>query len=298
MDEILEYLKNKYKIDDDKIRCCSRLLKNNLVFEVERGNKKFAIKVYAFGEKKQERFKKENALYDYFQERGVLKVPHKSAGLTPFGIVLVMEWIEGESIKKKVINSSPEEYLPDIKNMIHDINRIHMIPEVDLPFLEKEELGIEHRLKKPYKEIQKKILEDKDIDIELFAIYEDLRSKVKDNKNYVINSDISAHEYILPRGVWIDFERFSIGNPNNDYARCFMSLTNGIINREEEIDTIFNLFQQTPHYDKKAFLYYLIEKLLCSIHDAPEQTSKEEIFFFKNFIKNQLSNNKQYKKGV
>lgn len=298
MDEIIEYLKRKYGILDDNIRCISRLLKNNLVFEVEKDGKKYAIKVYAFGEDPKERFEKEVALYDYFEDRKVLKVPSKKASFSPKGFLLITEWVEGESIKKKIKNSSYDEYLPDIKNMMEDINQIHSIPKKDLPFLEKEKIGIDQRLKKPYKEIQKTILEGKDIDIELFALYEDLRSKVNPKLDYVINSDISAHEYILPKGVWIDFERFSLGDPNNDYARSFMSLTNGIIDRGEEIEKIFSLFQKTPHYDSITFLYYLIEKLLCSIHDAPDQIREEEITFYQNFIKNQLEKKKQYKKGV
>ena len=298
MDEIIEYLKKKYDLEDEDIRCISRLLKKNLVFEVEKDGKKFAIKVYAAGEDPKGRFQKETGLYNYFQDKKILKVPKKKESFSPEGFLLITDWIEGESIKNKIKHSSLEEYLPDVERMIEDINKVHRIPPVHLPFLEKEKVGIDQRLKKPYPEIQKEILESKDIDIELFAIYEDLRSKVKPHLDYVINSDISAHEYYLPEGVWIDFERFSIGDPNNDYARCFMSLTNGIIDRENEIETIYRLFQKTPYYEQTTFLYYLIEKLLCSIHDAPDQISDEEIHFFQNFIKNQLEKKKEYKKEV
>ena len=299
IDEIKDFLKKKYLIDGD-INCVSRLIKKNLVFHADLGYEEVGIKVYLEGEDKVARFIKENALYDFFRKYNIINVPKKMNDASSYGPVMIMEWVKGESIKKRIKNRTYPEYEDNINNMLKDINRIHSIPKEYLPFLQEDKLGIEKRLNIPLEEIKRNILERKSIDPELLTLYDNLREIVEVDFNTVINSDISAHEYIIDgdRGVWIDFERFTIGDPNNDLARCFMSLTNGIVDREDEIEKIFELFKNNPNYNETTFLYYLTEKLLCSIHDAPEQISNKEIDFFKNFIESKLSKNKVLKKGV
>ena len=67
-----------------------------------------------------------------------------------------------------------------------------------------------------------------------------------------------------------------------------MSLTNGIVNKKDEIYRIYDLFASQGTFTRDVFAYFLIEKIMCSIFDAPLQISEEEISFYSYFVKEKV----------
>ena len=287
MKEIIDEIKKYLDVED--LTSVSRLIKRNIVFKTIINNKPYAIKVY-FQDNNIERHNKEENIYKYFMKHNIINVPRVITSINSnMGPIIVIEWIEGTSIKKEMKQGLP---INDLYSMYNDMNKIWNLDINDFPNIEVDKFGIDNRLSNNLDTIIELIRSYKpNIDFnELISLYNDLYNNINPHFDRVINSDISAHEYIIKdnKGYWIDFERFCIGDPNNDLARSFMSLTNGIINRKEDINKVYDICKEQQYFNKNVFIYYLIEKVICSIYDAPNDIGDDVINFYINFIKEKL----------
>ncbi len=292
MKEIEEYLLKKYGDSNTVLTLCSRLIKKNIVYHLKNRNINCAIKIF-FDQDKEYRFNNEKQMYRLFSDTQLIHTPKiLDTYQSKFGPILIMEWIEGDSLKKELKSKEYKECLNDIKKMLIDMEKIWTYDIKKIPTVKIDELGITKRLQKTNNEIMDRIIINKpNIDFTiLFEIYLELLNTVSPNYNYLINSDISAHEYIIKNniGYWIDFEKYRIGNPNNDLARSFQSITNTFFKREKDVLELYDLYSKNKYFEEKIFLYYLTEKLMCSIHDAPSQITDEEIIFYTHLIKKKL----------
>ena len=274
------------------IECVSRLIKKNIVFKTIIDNRPYAIKLYLNGNNF-ERKNKEELLYNYFYNKKIINVPSVYDTIDiNIGPIMIIEWIDGTSIKNKLKLNGLDKSITNINYMLQDMNKIWNVDINDLSTLSIDKLGIDNRLEEDVDVIKETIRENKNnIDFtELFKCYDILYKNIEPTFDKVINSDISAHEYIIKNnvGYWIDFERYCIGDPNNDLARSFMSLTNGIVNKKDEIYRIYDLFASQGTFTRDVFAYFLIEKIMCSIFDAPLQISEEEISFYSYFVKEKV----------
>ena len=278
------------------IQCCSRLLHKNIVYHVSTINNEYAVKFFNGGTDKEERFKKEILMYNFFQDKKVINTSEIiDIRNSIYGNVITIKWIRGKSIKSKLKNDSLNNCYSDIQNMLNDMEKIWKIKDGEfrnkLPI---DKLGIENRFNKSEKSILTQIIRNKPkIDFfEIINIYTELKKLIKPNLNFVINSDISTHEYLITnqKAYWLDFETYKLGNPNNDLARAFQSLTNSIYNRKDEFERIYDLFKNNRYYNAQIFLYYLTEKLFSTIYTANNQINEDEINFYINFIKENFYN--------
>ena len=299
MNNIIEEIK---KIFDDiiSIECCSRLLHKNIVFKVETKKGLYTVKVYLYGDDKDFRIDNELKFYLYFNDNNIVNVPNIYNIIKTNNInCLVMEWINGSSLKKIIKNNSDaSEY---INKMLCDLEKIWSITNLDLKKnLIIDQVGLDKRLGFTDDEILSYIKNNRNnIDFDnIFDIYKHLKNKITIDKNHIINSDISVHEciFVNDNSYWIDFERFRLGDPNNDLARCFQSLTNGIYNNNELFKEIYKLFKSNKFYNEEAFIYYLVEKLLSTIYTANNQIEDDEINFYIEFIDNIYNKNNCLKK--
>lgn len=299
MDKIIDYIK---KTIDEKIisvQCVSRLLHKNIVFKVTTDKNEYAIKIYYNGNDKEFRFENEVKFYKFFSENKIINTPLIVKIQTSlFGNIMVMKWVSGISLKKKI----KEENFASIENIYQMLNDLEKIWEIQNLVLKRslviDEMGLSKRINIEENQIFLKIAELKqNINFsEIIDIYAYLKNTIKPRIDYVINSDVSMHEYLITdnKNYWIDFERFRLGDPNNDLARSFQSLTNGIYKNNVLYKKIFEIFVSNKYYDKEIFLYYLTEKLLTSIYVASNQISDDEIEFYIKFIKeNFYKKNKQ-----
>lgn len=292
VNQIKEIIKTKFNIQEENIKCYSRLLKKNIVFKVVIGEKSCAIKVYVLGDNLN-RQKREQYMYEYFLKNKTIFVPNiENIIVSEIGPIMIIDWVDGISIKEKVKLQGLNNVLGDIKSMLIDMNKIWEQNAICFPFLEKDRMGIEYRLSNDLNCIKNIIQSQKKyVDFsEFFSYYDKLRDEVIPNFNKVINSDISTHEYIIQgnKAYWIDLESFCIGDPNNDLARSFVSLTSGIYDNKDFVNKIYNIYEQQSYFNKNVFFYYLCEKIMCSIYDAPLQMKDEEFEFYNIFIKEKM----------
>ena len=273
------------------IECCSRLLHKNVVFHIHTNENEYAVKFFYKGIDIDSRYEKELLIHNFFKKNGILNVCEiVNVSDSICGKVIIMDWIEGQSLKAKLKELGLTSCYNDINNMIADLENIRSIDDIDLRNqLSVDRLGIENRFNSSEKKVLNAIIKNKpNIDFtEIIEIYKTIKNKINPEFNYVINSDISVHEYILttPKAYWIDFETFKLGNPNNDLARAFQSLTNSIYKNAYEFYNIFLIFKNNKYYDKEIFLYYLTEKLFSTIYTAKDQIDDNEIEFYIKFIK-------------
>jgi len=290
MDKIIEYIKNLINENIVSINCCSRLLHKNVVFDVVTDENRYAVKIYFNGTDKESRFETEMHFYKYFSNSKLINVPLiYNEVSSQFGKILIMKWIDGDSLKKKVKNEKLDAFC-FVERMLDDMEKIWSITDLKIKrFLIIDEVGLDKRIGLHEDEIIKKIIQFKpNINFdEILDIYKYLKNIITPSTDYIINSDVSMHEYIIFEndGYWIDFERFRLGDPNNDLARSFQSLTNGIYVNSELCNKIFEMYSSSYFYNQDIFIYYLIEKLLTSIYIAKEQVLDEEINFYIDFIK-------------
>ena len=287
---IVDYVKNIINEDIVAIECCSRLYTKNLVFQIVTNKNTYALKIFLNYNNGDFRFRNELFFLSFFHKTNIISVPKiYNVFECDYGKAIIMEWINGLSLKKS-IKTFEFNALIHVRNMLPDLEKIHLI---DIAKLKKEiiidKIGLDNRLGLLEKDILQKIKDEKkDINFEeIFNIYFYLKKRINPSQEHMINSDVSMHEYLIgnENNYWIDFERFRIGDPNNDLARAFQSLTNGIYNNKSLFYIIFNIFKKQNFFDEKLFLYFLTEKLLSTIYTAPNQIEKQEICFYIDFIK-------------
>jgi len=283
-----------YKIINEPIKdikCCSRLLHKNIVYHISTRDNEYAVKFFYAGVDKDTRFEKELLIYNYFKEKQVLNTSEIiDIRDTDYGKVLIMNWINGKSIKLKLKEVGLDFCYNDIYNMLTDLENIWSINDIDFKNkLSIDKLGISNRFNIPENQVLTTIIKNKsNIDFtEIIEIYSFLKNKINPKFNYVINSDISTHEYLIKdaKCYWVDFETFKLGNPNNDLARAFQSLTNSIYKNNDDFNNIFSIFKSNKYFNNDIFLYYLIEKLFSTIYTANDKIDDDEVNFYIEFIK-------------
>ena len=296
MEQIDKFIKNYFNGKDIYIKCLSRLFHKNVVYYVQDRNRKYIFKFFVSGENKEERYLIEKEFYQFFNNHQIISLPYLiSYEESPYGNLLIMDYIKGISLKKKLKKEGLFNNLTYIKSFLKDLEKIWQIDyhklNINLPL---DEIGLDKRL------VFSKIQNLKpNIDFsQLFSIYHELKTNIFFENLYLINSDVSAHEYIInDKGCfWIDFERFRLGNPNNDLARAFISISNSIYQNVLEVDYLYEIFKENSYFNKEIFLYYLIEKLLGNIYIDYQNLSDEEINFFGNFVLNLYHDKEKLKK--
>ena len=289
MQNIIKQIINEPIVD---IKCCSRLLHKNVVYHVFTVNNEYAVKFFYGGTDKKDRFENEMLMYDFFKKSNIINISQiLDIKDSIYGKIIIMNWIKGQSLKSKLKEYGLNNCYDDISNLLTDLESIWTIGDPKLKGkLPIDKLGISNRFNVPETQVFNTIITNKpNIDFsEIIEIYNDLKNKITLEQCCVINSDISAHEYLLTdlKSYWIDFEKFKIGNPNNDLARAFQSLTNAIYKNTDEFYRIFLVFRSNKYYNKKMFFYYLTEKLFSTIYTANDQIDDNEIEFYIRFIKN------------
>lgn len=291
MEKITDEIRKIVNGQITNFECCSRLFHKNIVYHVFTENDEYAIKFFYEGTDKNDRLKRELLIYNYFKETKIINVSEIiNIGNTSHGKAIVINWIKGQSIKSKLKVDGLNSCYNNIINMLLDLENIWSIN--DKKFKNKlpiDKLGISNRFDIHENVILNTMIKNKPSVnfIEIIDIYKYLKNKITPEFNYVINSDVSSHEYLITdkKCYWIDFEKVKLGNPNNDLARAFQSLTNSIYKNTEEFNQIFSIFENNRYYQKDIFLYYLIEKLFSTIYTAKDQVDDEEINFYITFIK-------------
>lgn len=286
MIDIDNYLKQIFHNDNIKIKCISRLKHKNLVYYVKTESLEYAVKIYYQGIDKSRRYTIEKLLYEYFTCHKIIALPNNIFLDSEYQI-LITKWIDGISLKNKLKKDGLQNSLPDIELILSKFHSIWNINDYNLiNKLEVNEIGLSKR---------NNLEEEKLFDIiinnypninfnELIKKYYELKNNLDLNALYVINSDVSAHEFIKNNNTYyfLDFERFCLGNPNNDLARLFFSLAETI--DEQNIYELYSLFKNDEFYENNAFIYFLIEKLFGNLFVAPLDLNNEQINIFINFI--------------
>ena len=302
MEQLDKYIKNYFNDQDIFIKCLSRLFHKNVVYYVQDKNKEYIFKFFIMGENKKERYITEKEFYQFFNNHQIISLPRLiNFEESPYGNLLITEYIKGISLKKKLKNEGLFNNLTYIKYFLKDLERIWQIDyhklNINLPI---DEIGLDKRLNLDENGVFSKIQNLKpNVDFsQLFSVYYELKNNISFKDLYLINSDVSAHEYIInDKGCyWIDFERFRLGNPNNDLARAFISISNSIYQNALEVDYLYEMVKENPYFNKEIFLYYLLEKLLGNIYIDYQYLEDEEIKFFCNFALNLYNDKEKLKK--
>ena len=296
MNELKKKLMELFHCQISELKLSSRLLKKNIVYHLNDSNRNYAIKIFKYGDD-ETRFFNELSMYKFFENKKIINTPKLiDCFNSEFGYMLVISWLDGKSLKQLLKENNFDTEYDNIMNMIHDMEKIWDTSISQIKFLKVDQLGISKRLNKDLEEIMQQICINKPhINFKLlFDTYSKLIGEINPHFDYLINSDVSAHEYIIKDnvGYWIDFEKFNIGDPNNDLARLFQSVSN-TFNKYENIEKLYVIICRNKYFDKGVFLYYLTEKLMCSIHDAPEQISDQEIYYYIEFILSKMNEKKK-----
>ena len=293
VNKCIEYINQK--LDNIlEIRLVSRLLIKNLVFYVKTDCSEVAVKFYV--KDKESNFETEVFMYRFLEENKVLNIPKiiQIDRTFSLGNIVVMEWVSGQSLKQIIKREDFLQIKTYIELMLSDLSKMWLQNIENIcTHIKKEVLGIDYRLKTKQEVILATLKQLKPcIDfVEIFRLYNILKEEIQE-ENFLINYDLSAHEFIIKNGVgyFIDFERFRIGDPNNDLARMFQSCTNCIFQNKELYLKIFEVFKNNRFFKLNNFCYYLIEKLLCSIYVAPNEIDLQQIKFYIDFVKTLLNN--------
>lgn len=298
MTNIEKTIQNHFQIGENNSKCYSRLFTRNIVFKINRDGKDFAVKVYYKGEDKEKRFTREIKMLEYLEKTGRLQTPNVVAtDVIEGNNVLISSWMEQKSLKRLLKEKGYIECEKYIKDMLKDMEQIWSIPIEEVAFLPFEEEGIDKRLHLELEEVLETI-KDKRKDISIKALedlYYELKKKVEYTHSHVINNDISAHEYFpgSEKGYWIDFERCVIGNPNNDLARAFQSISNTFYQDKLSFDRLYDIFSKNPYFEKNAFFYYVLEKCICSLYADPYGVTLEEIETYIQWLTEKTSQKKK-----
>ena len=287
LNKYFEYI-NKNIPNVLEIKLVSRLLIKNLVFYVRTLEEEFAVKFYVKDLDKN--FETEITILKFFNKNHIINVAElvRVDSTLDVGNVLVMKWINGNSLKKIIKENDFCGSRAYLTKMLEYLSKIWLCDFGDIEKdIKKEVYGIDDRLGLSQDEIFSSITKLKpNINFkEIFSLYLKIKEEMK-QENFLINYDLSAHEYIVVgnTGYFIDFERFRIGDPNNDLARMFQSCTNGIYKDKQLFLNIYKLFCNNQFFKKKNFCFYLIEKLLCSIFVAADELADEQIDTYIEFI--------------
>ncbi len=282
------FLKQIFNDDNILIKNISRLKHKNLVYYVKKGDKEYAVKVYFQGVDKLDRYSTEKLLYEYFNKTNLINIP-TNIFLSDSYPILITKWIKGTSLKKKLKKEGLQNNLQDIAIILNQFNKIWNINDKNLiNHLKTNEIGLFNRNKIEEEQIFNKIINShQNINFdEIIKLYYVLKKNLELNNLKVINSDVSAHEFIKENDIYyfLDFERFCLGDPNNDLARLFFSISETL--EEKEIYELYSLFENNSYFEKLSFIYYFIEKLLGNLYISPFDMSEEKIIFFINFALN------------
>lgn len=282
------FLKQIFNDDNILIKNISRLKHKNLVYYVKKGDKEYAVKVYFQGVDKLDRYSTEKLLYEYFNKTNLINIS-TSIFLSDSYQILITKWIKGTSLKKKLKEEGLQNNLQDIVIILNQFNKIWNINDKNLiNHLKINEIGLFNKNKIEEEQIFNKIINShQNINFdEIIKLYYFLKNNLELNNLKVINSDVSAHEFIKENDIYyfLDFERFCLGDPNNDLARLFFSISEAL--EEKEIYELYSLFENNNYFEKLSFIYYFIEKLLGNLYISPFDMSEEKIIFFINFALN------------
>ncbi len=302
MNDIVLYVTSLFDEEIIDIKCCSRLFHKNIVFKVSTCDCEYAVKIYYNGNNKDDRFNNEIKIIEYFNDNKIVNVPKiylKTKGI--YGNVLIMEWLDGLSLKKIAKMGDKDKMYQYVLKMLSDLKNIWKIDDKKIrAILIRDKLGFfnrigieENKLKIMIQKVKPNICF-----LEVFDIYDELIKKMDNGIHYVINSDVSVHEFIdyNDKTYWIDFERYRIGDPNNDLARFFYSISSVFYNDIETFNQLFLIFENTEFYKRDNFIYYLIEKMICNIYVDSDNISDEEINTYITFILELYKKNKVKKK--
>lgn len=282
---------SKYKIENiigniDEIEICSRLMWKNIVYYCRVKNKEYSIKIYSDINNSFKRRMIEKEMYSVIPKFNI-NVPKI---IYCKGDILITEWIRGNSLKELVNMNGVKKQKNKIIELLKNYEDIWEY-DGDINLLQKNKMTKDKgpgtfytRTNHTKGEIFSKFRHIKGIDI-LEEFYDIIQEKEISTPK-IINSDISLYEVIYNESgkFWIDFESFSLGDPNNDLAGIFYSLSNSIIDKKEEIQCLFDIIKNNKYFNYDKFIFYLIERVLSASYLQEIYTINEELNFFIDFI--------------
>ena len=209
--------------------------------------------------------------------------------------LLVMDWIDGESLKAKLRNQGlTNENKTLLKDCISRLEGVWQCSYNNLPYdnlamnksgdirsisMLSNRMGLsnEDAFSKT-QELRKSFARQID---EMEVTYNGLTIGTLD-KLFLINSDVSLHECICRDNdmYFIDMERFTLGNPNNDLACVFTSAINEFDNDYDSVQKVLKIVEGSPYFDRRLFLTYFIEKILSENYVDYENISDNKFSFY------------------
>ena len=291
--DIKYYVEKIIKEKITKMTICSKLTWKNIVYYCETDKKKYAVKVYKKNDSAYIRHSVEIAMYKIFLNMKINVPKIYYYGELEEYYILINEWVEAISLKEMVNNNGIiqnknklkcllENYKSiwnlNISDKTRDLLRVNTLENYNTPSMIYTRIEVnEEDMFLKYKEIEH-------IN-EIHKIYDKLKKEINPKK-YIINSDISLHEVLVKENNFflIDFESFTIGDINNDLAGIFYSLSNSILDKENEIKCLMETIRENEYFAPNIFLVYLIERIFCA--NYLDTINKNEIDFYINFILN------------
>ena len=291
--DIKYYVEKIIKEKITKMTICSKLTWKNIVYYCETDKKKYAVKVYKKNDSAYIRHSVEIAMYKIFLNMKINVPKIYYYGELEEYYILINEWVEAISLKKMVNNNGIiqnknklkcllENYKSiwnlNISDKTRDLLRVNTLENYNTPSM------IYTRIEVNEEDMFLKFKEIEHIN-EIHKIYDKLKKEINPKK-YIINSDISLHEVLVKENNFflIDFESFTIGDINNDLAGIFYSLSNSILDKENEIKCLMETIRENEYFAPNIFLVYLIERIFCA--NYLDTINKNEIDFYINFILN------------
>lgn len=291
--DIKYYVEKIIKEKITKMTICSKLTWKNIVYYCETDKKKYAVKVYKKNDSAYIRHSVEIAMYKIFLNMKINVPKIYYYGELEEYYILINEWVEAISLKEMVNNNGIiqnknklkcllENYKSiwnlNISDKTRDLLRVNTLENYNTPSM------IYTRIEVNEEDMFLKFKEIEHIN-EIHKIYDKLKKEINP-KEYIINSDISLHEVLVKENNFflIDFESFTIGDINNDLAGIFYSLSNSILDKENEIKCLMETIRENEYFAPNIFLVYLIERIFCA--NYLDTINKNEIDFYINFILN------------
>lgn len=291
--DIKYYVEKIIKEKITKMTICSKLTWKNIVYYCETDKKKYAVKVYKKNDSAYIRYSVEIAMYKIFLNMKINVPKIYYYGELEEYYILINEWVEAISLKEMVNNNGIiqnknklkcllENYKSiwnlNISDKTRDLLRVNTLENYNTPSM------IYTRIEVNEEDMFLKFKEIEHIN-EIHKIYDKLKKEINPKK-YIINSDISLHEVLVKENNFflIDFESFTIGDINNDLAGIFYSLSNSILDKENEIKCLMETIRENEYFAPNIFLVYLIERIFCA--NYLDTINKNEIDFYINFILN------------
>ncbi len=291
--DIKYYVEKIIKEKITKMTICSKLTWKNIVYYCETDKKKYAVKVYKKNDSAYIRHSVEIAMYKIFLNMKINVPKIYYYGELEEYYILINEWVEAISLKEMVNNNGIiqnknklkcllENYKSiwnlNISDKTRDLLRVNTLENYNTPSM------IYTRIEVNEEDMFLKFKEIEHIN-EIHKIYDKLKKEINPKK-YIINSDISLHEVLVKENNFflIDFESFTIGDINNDLAGIFYSLSNSILDKENEIKCLMETIRENEYFAPNIFLVYLIERIFCA--NYLDTINKNEIDFYINFILN------------